>query len=208
MRVPGVIAVLLALALAVPAAAEDVARASRDIPPAAPVEDEEARWWVYDRNRPLTEGLPPEVPSKGRVVTVDTTANMVYLFVDGELVIKGKAATGRDQWLRKNGREWYFRTPRGRMPVLRKIADPVWTKPDWAFVEEGKPIPPASSPLRKERGTLGRYALDLGDGIMLHGTNDPSSLGKKVSHGCIRAGDKVMAAIYRHIRVGDYVFVY
>ena len=25
--------------------------------------------------------------------------------------------------------------------MIRKAEDPVWTKPDWAFVEEGKPVP-------------------------------------------------------------------
>ncbi len=38
-------------------------------------------------------------------------------------------------------RQWVFETPRGNFRVIRKAEDPVWTKPDWAFVEEGKAVP-------------------------------------------------------------------
>jgi hypothetical protein len=109
------------------------------------------------------KGLPPEAPRVGTVVTVDVSTNTAYLFRDGELIKSSKAATGSDKILRKGTKVWWFRTPRGRHVVQRKVVDPVWTKPDWAFVEKGQKIPPADSPLRKERGTMGKYALDLGD---------------------------------------------
>lgn len=166
-------------------------------------------WWV-DRERcpEAIEGLPPEAPRAGTVITVDTSRNIAYLFVDGELKAKGKAATGMDKWLTHKGRKWLFRTPRGRMKVLRKIVDPVWTKPDWAFVEEGKPIPPPDSPSRKKRGTMGKYALDLGDGILIHGTDDPKSLGRKASHGCVRLGDDLMKKAFKASSVGTEVWVF
>ena len=39
------------------------------------------------------------------------------------------------------GRVWVFDTPRGRFEVLSRSENPVWRKPDWAFVEEGQAIP-------------------------------------------------------------------
>jgi hypothetical protein len=104
--------------------------------------------------REAQEGLPPDASRAGTVITIDVSTNRAYLFRDGELVRSSAAATGSDKVLRKGRSVWWFRTPRGRHTVVRKIVDPVWTKPDWAFVEEGKPIPPPDSPSRKEKGTM------------------------------------------------------
>jgi L,D-transpeptidase YbiS len=92
--------------------------------------------------------------------------------------------------------------------VVRKIKDPVWNKPDWAFVEEGKRIPPSDSPLREERGTMGKYALDLGERVMIHGTNDPKSIGRRVSHGCIRLPNDMLEFLWKEVAVGTEVFIF
>lgn len=154
------------------------------------------------------EGLPPEAPRVGTVITVDVSTNRAYLFKDGELVRSSLAATGSDKILRKGRNVWWFRTPRGRHQVVRKIVDPVWTKPDWAFVEEGKPVPPPDSPSRKEKGTMGKYALDLGDRVMIHGTNDPKSIGRRVSHGCIRLPHDMLSLLWKEAEVGTEVYIY
>jgi L,D-transpeptidase YbiS len=156
----------------------------------------------------LDQGLPPEAPRVGKVITIDVSTNTAYYFVDGELVRSSKAATGSDKVLRKGRRVWWFRTPRGRHVIQRKIKDPVWTKPDWAFVEEGKKVPPPDSPLRKERGTMGKYALDLGDRVMIHGTNDPKSIGRRVSHGCIRLPNDMLSLLWKEVEVGTEVYIY
>ena len=156
----------------------------------------------------VIEGLPPEAPRVGTVVTIDVSTNQAYLFRDGQLIKKSRAATGSDKILRNGRRVWWFRTPRGKHTVVRKIKDPVWRKPDWAFVEEGKPIPPAGSPLRLERGTMGKYALDLGERVMIHGTNDPKSIGRRVSHGCIRLPKDMIALLWKEVPVGTEVYIF
>jgi L,D-transpeptidase YbiS len=154
------------------------------------------------------EGLPPEAPRMGTVITIDVSTNRAYLFRDGQLVKKSRAATGSDKILRKGRKVWWFRTPRGRHTVVRKIKDPVWRKPDWAFVEEGKPIPPGDSPLRIERGTMGKYALDLGERVMIHGTNDPKSIGRRASHGCIRLPNDMISLLWKEVDVGTEVYIF
>jgi L,D-transpeptidase ErfK/SrfK len=156
----------------------------------------------------VTEGLPPEAPRTGTVITVDVSTNRAYLFRDGELVRSSSAATGSDKVLRQGRRVWWFRTPRGRHVVQRKVVDPVWTKPDWAFVEEGKKVPPPDSPQRKEKGTMGKYALDLGERVMIHGTNDPKSIGRRVSHGCVRLPNDMLAFLWKEVEVGTEVFIF
>ena len=153
-------------------------------------------------------GLPPEAPRIGTVITVDVSTNRAYLFKDGELVRSSAAATGSDKVLRKGQRVWWFRTPRGKHTVVRKVVDPVWTKPDWAFIEEGKPVPPPDSPKRKEKGTMGKYALDLGERVMIHGTNDPKSIGRRVSHGCIRLPNDMLKLLWKEAALGTEVYIF
>ena len=155
-----------------------------------------------------SEGLPPDAPRIGTVITIDVSTNRAYLFRDGDLVRSSSAATGSDKVLRKGNRVWWFRTPRGKHTVVRKIVDPVWTKPDWAFIEEGKPVPPPDSPKRKEKGTMGKYALDLGERVMIHGTNDPKSIGRRVSHGCIRLPKDMLTLLWKEAPVGTEVHIF
>lgn len=154
------------------------------------------------------EGLPPEAPRSGKIITIDVSTNTAYLFEDGTLIRKSKAATGSDKVLRKGRKVWWFRTPRGKHTVVRKVKDPIWNKPDWAFVEEGKPIPPPDSPLRQEKGTMGKYALDLGDRVMIHGTNQPKSIGQRVSHGCIRLPNDMLTLLWKEVEVGTEVYIF
>ena len=171
----------------------------------------ECHWYQFGRCnevRPQIEGLPAEAPSTGTIVTVDVSTNTAYLFDNGELLQKSKVATGSDKLLKKGKRFWLFRTPRGRHKVLRKITDPVWTKPDWALVEEGKAVPPPNSPSRQVKGKMGKYALDLGDGILIHGTDDPNSFGRKASHGCIRMPEEMLEQVYSMATVGTEVYIF
>lgn len=175
----------------------------------ADVDDKRCRWWQLGcEEREALEGLPSEAPRQGTVITVDVSTNQAYLFQDGELITKSGAATGMDKILKKGRRFWLFRTPRGRHQVLRKIEDPVWTKPDWAFVEEGKAVPPPDAASRKVRGKLGKYALDLGDGILIHGTDDPKSIGKRASHGCIRLPNDMLEKVYSAAKIGTDVYIF
>ena len=159
-------------------------------------------------DQPQIEGLPADAPRTGTLITIDVSKNRAYLWQDGQLVDTSRAATGKEEVLKKAGRTFFFHTPRGRMTVLRKIVDPVWTKPDWAFIEDGQKVPPLDSPKRKVAGHLGKYALDLGDRIMIHGTDDPNSLGKNASHGCIRLPGRMLEKMYRAARVGTPVYVF
>ncbi|HEY4642499.1 MAG TPA: L,D-transpeptidase [Thermoanaerobaculia bacterium] len=169
------------------------------------------RWYQLrcsDQNDTNIEGLPPEAPRSGTIITIDVKKNTAYLFRDGQLVRKSKAATGSEKTLVKGDDEWVFHTPRGHLKVLRKIDDPVWRKPDWAFIEAGERVPPPDSPKRMVKGHLGKYALDLGDGILIHGTDDIDSIGRSVSHGCIRLPDEMLETVYGAARVGTDVFIF
>ncbi|HVX38185.1 MAG TPA: L,D-transpeptidase [Gemmatimonadaceae bacterium] len=69
-------------------------------------------------------------------------------------------------------------------------------------------IPPMGSRNRRVPGVLGAYRLVLGDGIGFHGTNDPGSVGRKATHGCMRLDDADIAWLYEHVPVGTRVYIY
>jgi lipoprotein-anchoring transpeptidase ErfK/SrfK len=69
-------------------------------------------------------------------------------------------------------------------------------------------IPPFLTENRRVPGELGRYALDLGDGYLIHGTADPASIGQAVTHGCIRLGADDIEWLYRNVPRGTPVIIY
>jgi L,D-transpeptidase YbiS len=169
----------------------------------------ECHWWQFKKcDDPALIGLPDEAPREGVVITIDVSRNHAYLFRDGQLLTEGPAATGTEKMLEHGDEYWLFHTPRGHLKVLRKIVDPVWTKPDWAFLEAGEPIPPPNSPKRQVKDYLGKYALDLGEGIMIHGTPDTASLGRRASHGCIRIPARMLAKAWKLAKIGTDVYIF
>jgi lipoprotein-anchoring transpeptidase ErfK/SrfK len=69
-------------------------------------------------------------------------------------------------------------------------------------------IPPFGTNQRKYKEVLGTHRLLLGDGYALHGTNNPSSIGQSVSHGCIRLRNEDIEHLYRIVPVGTPVYIY
>lgn len=75
-------------------------------------------------------------------------------------------------------------SPLGKTTVVRKRPNPTWYPP--ASVRAEDPDLPASVPPGPDN-PLGSYALYLGwPAVVLHGTNKPYGIGRRVSHGCFR----------------------
>ena len=71
-------------------------------------------------------------------------------------------------------------------------------------------LPPQGSEQRKVRGALGPYALNMGDGYLLHGTNefDENSIGRAVSHGCVRLNNDEVTRLYSIVPTGTPVYIF
>ncbi|MGQ0647569.1 MAG: L,D-transpeptidase [Gemmatimonadaceae bacterium] len=69
-------------------------------------------------------------------------------------------------------------------------------------------IPPLETRNRTLSGELGKFALDLGRGYLLHGTPHLASIGTASTHGCIRLGDEDIAWLYTRIPVSTPVYIY
>jgi L,D-transpeptidase YbiS len=145
----------------------------------------------------------------GPYLIINTSANNFKLMKDEDNILReGICSTGSYTILQKDNKQWVFKTPRGMFKILTKEIDPVWKKPDWAFIEEGLPVPSPNHPSRFEYGVLGDYKMALGDGYLIHGTLYKRFLGMPVTHGCIRMGDEDLEVVFKTVQLGSKVYIY
>ena len=149
------------------------------------------------------------VGPRGLYIIIDTADNILYLKEGIKTSLKATVSAGSGSLLVEPSgtRRWIFDTPRGEFTVESKFVKPAWVKPDWAFIEEGKPIPKNPKD-RVELGMLGEYALGFGDGYFIHGTLYTRLLGKNITHGCVRVGDEDLKIVYRTATLGTKVLIF
>jgi lipoprotein-anchoring transpeptidase ErfK/SrfK len=160
------------------------------------------------RNSALRQKLKSLTPDEIYIV-VDTGRNMLYLKKGHGKIREAVISAGSGSILKDPAgkRQWIFDTPRGEYHVKTKHIAPTWTKPDWAFIEEGEAIP-KDPKKRIEDGVLGDYAIGFGNGYFIHGTLYTRLLGRNVTHGCIRVGDKDLKTVYRATGVGTRIYIF
>jgi L,D-transpeptidase-like protein len=158
------------------------------------------------------EGLKARIAGarpQGTYVLIDTGRNLLTLFDGGRELLRAVCSTGSGRALSDPARKrlWVFDTPRGEFFIRNKYRDPVWIKPDWAFLEVGEPIPKGVAE-RLAPAELGAFAMDIGDGYLIHGTLYTRALGMSITHGCVRLGDRDLETVYGKVRVGTPVYIY
>ncbi len=193
-----------------PVPRETIAVPASDAPPSDPKAFKRYVAKLQSQKKQMEAALLAKQP-KGIYVVVDQTQNRIYLKKDQETILNAACSAGSGLVLKEGdwgkGRKWVFDTPRGLFKVKSRQENPVWKKPDWAFVEEGKPIPKRDED-RMDYGTLGEYSFQLGDGYMIHGTLYERLLGRSVTHGCIRVGREDLRKIWALVPVGTPVYIY
>jgi hypothetical protein len=145
----------------------------------------------------------------GPYIVVDTAANRLTLKRNGQVLREVVVSCGSGDVLDEPGgtRRWTFDTPRGGFAVQSKLVNPTWIKPDWAFIEDGEK-PPSDYNDRIDNDSLGDYALGFGDGFFIHGTLYTRLLGRNVTHGCVRVGDKDLKSVFEAVGLGARIYIY
>lgn len=69
-------------------------------------------------------------------------------------------------------------------------------------------VPPFGTAHRRIVGEPGRFKLDLGDGYLIHGTPDESSVGTASTHGCLRLRDADLQVLYDQVPLGTPVYIH
>jgi lipoprotein-anchoring transpeptidase ErfK/SrfK len=84
-------------------------------------------------------------------------------------------------------------SPSGSFEIVHRIPDPTW-------YTKGKVVPPGKN------NPLGTRWLGLSQkGYGIHGTNNPSSIGRNASHGCVRMRNRDVEELFEMVSVGDPV---
>ncbi len=141
--------------------------------------------------------LPPKAMQKGIVINI-AEKRLYYFDTQNHTVLTFPVAVGRQGW----------QTPLGSTYVYRKEEAPTWHVPksirDAYTLRTGEEHPRTVGP--GPDNPLGDYAIYLHlDGYLIHGTNNPASIGRSVSSGCIRMFNPDAAQLYQYVKRGTPV---
>jgi lipoprotein-anchoring transpeptidase ErfK/SrfK len=127
-------------------------------------------------------------------IIVDTANTYLYLVLGDGQALRYGIGVGRD------GFTWA-----GTKTVARKAEWPDWYPP--AEMIARQPYLPRMT-MGGPGNPLGARALYLGTSeYRIHGTNDPTTIGKTVSSGCIRLTNEDVTDLYERVKVGAKVVV-
>ena len=154
--------------------------------------------WLPGDNTPIylpTMMIVPEAEREGIVINLASMRLLHFkksAFNDFSFAIESyPIGIGREGWA----------TPEGNFHITEKTRDPNWYPP--ASVREehaqmGDPLPKIVPP--GPDNPLGRFKMRLSSPeYLIHGTNKPSGVGMRVSHGCIRLYPEHIADLFETV---------
>jgi lipoprotein-anchoring transpeptidase ErfK/SrfK len=142
----------------------------------------------------------PETEWPGTII-VDTESRHLYLILEGGEAIRYGVGVGRE------GFAWS-----GEAVVGHKTMWPEWNPPPEMVARDDNAARWADGMPGGPQNPLGARALYLyanGKDTLyrIHGTNDPKSIGKNMSSGCIRMLNEDIIDLYRRVTIGSRVVV-
>lgn len=141
-----------------------------------------------------TAHLLPAGPRQGILLNL-TDQRLYYFPPDGSPVQSFPIGTGQEAW----------DTPTGKTTIVRKKKNPTWYVPK-SIRKENPELPRFIGP--GPDNPLGRHAVYLGwPSYLIHSTNSPWGVGRRVSHGCIRMYPEGIAKLFPELPVGTPVTV-
>ncbi|HPR63571.1 MAG TPA: L,D-transpeptidase [Thermoanaerobaculia bacterium] len=150
------------------------------------------------------------VRPRGTFVVIDRVHNRLWVRKGDHVIMEAEVSAGAGSILDdpSSDRSWVFDTPRGRFSIVNKRQNPLWTAPDWDYIERNEPLPRSHAD-RIQPGVLGEFALDLNiPNYMIHGTLYSRLLGRNVTHGCIRVGRDDLRVLWQRVPIGSPVFIF
>ena len=123
---------------------------------------------VWDVSATTPEADTPSPPAS---ITVNIAARWLYLYDERAALVKAyPVAVGSPR----------YPTPIRALALRTIVWNAWWMPPPSPWARHAKPTPPGT------HNPLGNIKMPLGASLMLHGTNQPRSIGTAASHGCIR----------------------
>jgi lipoprotein-anchoring transpeptidase ErfK/SrfK len=126
-------------------------------------------------------------------IVIDESSHSLTLTRPGQAPVVFGVAVGQSA----------YPTPTGSFHIISKVVDPTWTPPDSPWAQGELPVPPGPD------NPLGTRWMGLNvSGVGIHGTNDPSSIGYSVSHGCIRMQIPDAERLFTMVSLGMSVYIH
>ncbi len=116
----------------------------------------------------------------------------LYIYQGNVLLASYPVAIGKPKW----------ETPTGKFKVLNMVENPVWENP---FVSYTQVVPAGFQNPLGERW-IG-FWTDGKDEIGFHGTYQRNSVGKAISHGCVRMYNEDVRKLFKIVTIGTPVTV-
>ena len=130
----------------------------------------------------------------GTVVTISQSSFRLRLFKRLKFVKSYGVAVGQSA----------YPTPRGLFSIANKAVNPPWTAPDspWAGAYRNETVAGGSA----ENPLKARW-MGIVNGVGIHGTGEPGSIGTRASHGCIRMHESDVIDLYDRVLIGTPVLI-
>jgi len=128
-------------------------------------------------------------------IVIRTNERRLYYYFDAGHALRYPVGVGRA------GMQWA-----GTSYIDGKYRNPAWSPP--AMIKREKPSIPDVIPGGSPHNPMGVAAMTLHGGeYAIHGTNQPSSIGGFVSHGCIRMYNEDITDLYERVSTYSPVVV-
>jgi lipoprotein-anchoring transpeptidase ErfK/SrfK len=130
----------------------------------------------------------------GTVVTISKSSFRLRLFKRLKFVKSYGVAVGQPA----------YPTPSGLFSIANKAVNPPWTAPNspWAGAYRNETVAGGSA----ENPLKARW-MGVANGVGIHGTGEPGSIGSRASHGCIRMTVPDVIDLYPRVPVGTPVLI-
>lgn len=140
----------------------------------------------------------PQVPRRG--IVINLAAMRVYFFPKNKnYFYTYPVGIGKQDWS----------TPLGSLHIIQKTKNPTWFVPKSIYEfrkKEGDPI--SHKVLSGPDNPLGYYAMRLSKPTyLIHGTNDPASVGVRSSAGCIHLYPEDIKALFNMVKIKEPVLI-
>lgn len=141
----------------------------------------------------VSAGPPPVRPEEVSKLVINIPSRTLWIYAGDRIVHYYPVGLGRPG----------FMTPLGKFAVIRKIIDPGWEHP---YKAEGavRIAPGENNPLGSRWIGFHQYK---GGEYGLHGTDNPGSVGRFSSHGCVRMKTPHIEALFELVDIGTPVEV-
>lgn len=143
-----------------------------------------------------TQYILPDTPHRG--IVINLPEKRLYLYQRSK-VFTFPIGIGRSGWT----------TPVGQLHIIGKMKNPAWYVPQSVRIEQAKNgnhlpkvVPPGPN------NPLGQYALRLSKpNYLIHGTHEPSGVGRRSSAGCLRMYPEDIRTLYTLTQINTPVLI-